>query len=35
VSGRIAEALARLEPYAQKRLHYVVEDQVGVKAAAD
>jgi UDP-hydrolysing UDP-N-acetyl-D-glucosamine 2-epimerase len=35
VSGRIAEALARLEPYAQKRLHYVVEDEVGVKAAAD
>lgn len=26
VSGRIAEALARLTPYVQKRLHYVYED---------
>jgi UDP-hydrolysing UDP-N-acetyl-D-glucosamine 2-epimerase len=35
VSGRIAEALARLEPYAQKRLHFVVEEPARLGVAAD
>ncbi|MGC8761711.1 MAG: UDP-N-acetylglucosamine 2-epimerase [Bryobacteraceae bacterium] len=35
VSGRIAEALARLEPYAQKRLHYVMETTMTTRVAAD
>lgn len=35
VSGRIAEALARLKPYVQKRLHYVEEGWATGKVAAD
>jgi UDP-hydrolysing UDP-N-acetyl-D-glucosamine 2-epimerase len=35
VSGRIAEALARLEPYTQKRLHFVAEEPVRLGVAAD
>lgn len=35
VSGRIAEALARLEPYVQKRLHYVEEELFAGRMAAD
>ncbi len=35
VSERIAEALARLEPYAQKRLHYVTEEPAPRALAAD
>jgi UDP-hydrolysing UDP-N-acetyl-D-glucosamine 2-epimerase len=31
VSERIAEGLARLEPYVQKRLHYIYEDGVGAR----
>jgi UDP-hydrolysing UDP-N-acetyl-D-glucosamine 2-epimerase len=30
VSGRIAEALAQLTPYVQKRLHYIYDDEVKV-----
>lgn len=35
VSGRIAEELARLKPYAQKRLHFVVEEPARLGVAAD
>lgn len=35
VSGRIADALARLAPYAQKRLHYVAEGRAPGALAAD
>lgn len=35
VSERIAEALARLEPYVQKQLHYVNEETLAGRVAAD
>jgi UDP-hydrolysing UDP-N-acetyl-D-glucosamine 2-epimerase len=35
VSERIADGLASLEPYVQKKLHYVAEQAVGLASAAD